>query len=361
VQYKCAQQDSTLTRGRIQTAYLPDSFTPLVRIETATAELEKASRRSLAEKLQQDGQAIFPPELVTLLDRLEGELRSGDLSEQSLQWLAQCGLTTERMQNQLEPVHTPQRTIHLYHCDHRGLPLALISRDGKTDWSAEYDAWGNVLSENNPRHLQQHLRLPGQQYDEETGLHYNRHRYYDSHQGRYITQDPIGLRGGWNLYQYPLNPVVKVDPLGLQSCSARIVEAVNKLNDDPKYSYLSAYGFGDHKNKCNLFISDVLKEANVRPPERDSKWLFFGGGPITAGTWADKTKDIPGFDIVDQHQPGDIAAISYNYSDATGHVAIVSDSNETIGAGEYGSHATDWPWNTDRSPQGTPVYRRCKE
>ncbi len=128
--------------ARIQTVYLPGSFTPLVRIETATAELQKATRRSLAEKLQQDGGVTFPPELVTLLDRLEGELRSGHLSEQSQQWLAQCGLTAERMQNQLEPVHTPQRTIHLYHCDHRGLPLALISADGKTVWSAEYDVWG---------------------------------------------------------------------------------------------------------------------------------------------------------------------------------------------------------------------------
>ncbi|HHI1959591.1 TPA: RHS repeat-associated core domain-containing protein, partial [Escherichia coli] len=57
--------------------------------------------------------------------------------------------------------------------------------------------------------------LPGQQYDEESGLYYNRHRYYDPLQGRYITQDPIGLKGGWNFYQYPLNPVINVDPQGL--------------------------------------------------------------------------------------------------------------------------------------------------
>ncbi|HCJ5941963.1 TPA: hypothetical protein NU509_002070, partial [Escherichia coli] len=55
--------------------------------------------------------------------------------------------------------------------------------------------------------LQQLIRLPGQQYDEESGLYYNRHRYYDPLRGRYITQDPIGLKGGWNFYQYPLNPV----------------------------------------------------------------------------------------------------------------------------------------------------------
>ncbi|WP_029401065.1 RHS repeat-associated core domain-containing protein, partial [Escherichia coli] len=75
------------------------------------------------------------------------------------------------------------------HCDHRGLPLALVSTEGATEWYAEYDEWGNQLSEDNPHQLQQLIRLPGQQYDEESGLYYNRHRYYDPLQGRYITQD----------------------------------------------------------------------------------------------------------------------------------------------------------------------------
>nr|EFL8628529.1 RHS repeat protein [Escherichia coli] len=54
------------------------------------------------------------------------------------------------------------------------------------------------------------------QCDEESGLYYNRNRYYDPLQGRYITQDPIGLRGEWNLYKYPLNPVRFIDSLGLK-------------------------------------------------------------------------------------------------------------------------------------------------
>nr|HAC6701229.1 DUF4329 domain-containing protein [Salmonella bongori serovar 66:z65:-] len=89
--------------------------------------------------------------------------------------------------------------------------------DNTVAWRAEYDEWGNLLGEENPEHLEQLIRLPGQQYDEESGLHYNRHRYYSPGLGRYITQDPIGLAGGWNLYQYPLNPIEKVDPLGLSA------------------------------------------------------------------------------------------------------------------------------------------------
>ncbi|WP_249221050.1 RHS repeat-associated core domain-containing protein, partial [Serratia rubidaea] len=61
------------------------------------------------------------------------------------------------------------------------------------------------------------LRFQGQYFDAETGLHYNRYRYYDPQTGSYISQDPIGLRGGLNLYQYVPNPLGWVDPLGWAS------------------------------------------------------------------------------------------------------------------------------------------------
>jgi len=48
-------------------------------------------------------------------------------------------MTPERMADLMEPVYTPVRKVHLYHCDHRGLPLALISRDGSIAWSADFD------------------------------------------------------------------------------------------------------------------------------------------------------------------------------------------------------------------------------
>ncbi|EOR3208159.1 RHS repeat-associated core domain-containing protein, partial [Escherichia coli] len=234
------QTDTT----RIQTVYQPGSFAPLIRIETDNGEREKAQCRSLAEKLQQEGSedghgVVFPAELVGLLDRLEGEIRANCVSSESRQWLAQCGLTVERLAAQIEPVYLPERKIHLYHCDHRGLPLALISEDGNTAWSAEYDEWGNQLNEENPHHLHQPYRLPGQQYDKESGLYYNRNRYYDPLQGRYITQDPIGLEGGWSLYAYPLNPVNGIDPLGLSPADVALIRRKDQLNHQRAWDILS--------------------------------------------------------------------------------------------------------------------------
>jgi len=59
--------------------------------------------------------------------------------------------------------------------------------------------------------------MQGQYLDRETGLHYNLFRYYDPDSGRFTQQDPIGLAGGINLYQYAPNALGWVDPWGL-SC-----------------------------------------------------------------------------------------------------------------------------------------------
>ncbi|MCM8744877.1 RHS repeat-associated core domain-containing protein, partial [Pseudomonas koreensis] len=61
-------------------------------------------------------------------------------------------------------------------------------------------------------------RFQGQYFDAESGLHYNRHRYYDPRLGRYLTPDPIKLAGGLNQYRYVPNPTGWVDPLGLSDC-----------------------------------------------------------------------------------------------------------------------------------------------
>ena len=92
-----------------------------------------------------------------------------------------------------------------------------IAPDGPLVW-AGYQAgfgenWGDIS--NSGAYFEQPLRLPGQYYDEETGLHYNLFRYYAPECGRFVSQDPIGLAGGINLYQYAPNPLSWIDPLGL--------------------------------------------------------------------------------------------------------------------------------------------------
>lgn len=110
-----------------------------------------------------------------------------------------------------------------------------------------------------------------------------------------------------------------------------------------------------NKNKCNAFVGDALKNTGVEP----RRW-FGLGGPISAGTWADPNANIPNFPVVNAPEAGDVVAIAHNYSDASGHVAIVNAPGQsTIGAGPYGSHTTGWPWDPTTSPRGTPVYRRC--
>jgi RHS repeat-associated protein len=104
-----------------------------------------------------------------------------------------------------------------YQLDHLGTPQELTDYSGEIVWSAQYNAYGKItrLKHGGGEQLAQPLRFQGQYFDEESGLHYNRHRYYAPDTGRYLTPDPIKLAGGLNQYQYTPNPTGWVDPLGL--------------------------------------------------------------------------------------------------------------------------------------------------
>ncbi|GAB0063566.1 hypothetical protein IBA8401_45980 [Pseudomonas syringae] len=82
--------------------------------------------------------------------------------------------------------------------------------------------------------VEQNLRFQGQYFDVETGLHYNTFRYYDPEIGRFITQDPIGLSGGDNLYQYAPNPNGWVDPFGLCKSSSGGAKGTGAVDDTIK-------------------------------------------------------------------------------------------------------------------------------
>ncbi|MDR9754992.1 RHS repeat-associated core domain-containing protein [Pseudomonas sp. SZMC_28357] len=101
-----------------------------------------------------------------------------------------------------------------YQLDHLGTPQELTDYSGEIVWSANYRAYGN-LATLHIADIDNPLRFQGQYFDAETGLHYNRHRYYNPGTGRFLTPDPIKLAGGLNNYQYVPNPTSWVDPLGL--------------------------------------------------------------------------------------------------------------------------------------------------
>lgn len=110
-----------------------------------------------------------------------------------------------------------QPELVYYQLDHLGTPIAAHNAKGEAVWTAEYEAWGRIRKEtvsDDPK-VNIPFRFQGQYYDEESGLHYNRFRYYDPEIGQFVSQDPIGLRGGMNLFEYAPNPVGWTDPFGL--------------------------------------------------------------------------------------------------------------------------------------------------
>jgi RHS repeat-associated protein len=112
---------------------------------------------------------------------------------------------------------------HVYQVqtDWRGLPTQVSDENKTTVWAQEFDAWGHAVNTVKTNELATNtfdmpLRLAGQQYDPETGLHYNIHRYFDPVQGRYISPDPLGTPDGSDRYTYVKgNPNAGIDPLGL--------------------------------------------------------------------------------------------------------------------------------------------------
>jgi len=117
--------------------------------------------------------------------------------------------------------------IYYFHNDHLGTPEIMTDASGNAVWEVEFKPFGeaNVKSTST---VNNNFRLPGQIFDEESGLHYNYFRDYHPEIGRYVEADPIGLKGGINLYVYANNnPVNMMDPRGeFVTLAPLIVQAV---------------------------------------------------------------------------------------------------------------------------------------
>ncbi|EEW2890542.1 RHS repeat-associated core domain-containing protein, partial [Escherichia coli] len=175
-------------------------------------------------------------------------------------------------------ITTPDGRASAFYYNHHSQLTSATGPDG-LEIRREYDEWGNQLNEENPHQLQQLIRLPGQQYDEESGLYYNRHRYYDPLRGRYITQDPIGLKGGWNLYTYPLSPVNSMDPLGLYEFKSKNIDDIGifalamcngeSINENKEYGGLICKKQGEYfpMNPISSNDNDSVDLRNIKCAE----------------------------------------------------------------------------------------------
>ncbi|RYF69384.1 MAG: hypothetical protein EOO39_17645, partial [Cytophagaceae bacterium] len=148
----------------------------------------------------------------------------GDNTEDVITWLFE--------EDSFAPVGKLQGTSrHSILTDHLGTPLELVDQSGLTQWSAQTTSYGRVRLEKGTR-AECPFRFQGQYEDVETGLYYNRFRYYAPQEGMYVSQDPIGLRGGRVLYRYAKAPLTRIDAFGLESID--LFRGMTDINGIPK-------------------------------------------------------------------------------------------------------------------------------
>ncbi len=141
------------------------------------------------------------------------------------------------------PRPSPRARLIYLHTDHLDTPRLATDANQSVIWRWEGEAFGATPPEEDPdgdhRPTSIPLRFPGQYADAESGLYYNGNRYYDPETGRYMTSDPIGLRGGVNTYAYvENNPLRYIDPSGLflGSALSKIVRRLlGRTPEEPAY------------------------------------------------------------------------------------------------------------------------------
>ena len=145
---------------------------------------------------------------------------------------------------------------------------------------------------------------------------------------------------GWSIESSPFggNPT-PTQPLTddqLNLIRQKIVDRANAQIGSTAWTTEVAKGnFPEGKNKCNLFVHEMLTDADASPGLPNGHW-YWKHFPPTAGQWADPSYAIPGWRVLgpdESPQPGDVAAQPRDYSDATGHVVIVGPNNTFIGVG----------------------------
>ena len=145
--------------------------------------------------------------------------------------------------------------------DYLGTPIEAYDEDGQRVWARELDVYGRVRIEQGEVGLVPFL-YQGQYLDTETGLAYNRFRYYSPETGAYISQDPIRLEAGLtNLYAYVHDVNAWIDPWGLRA----FTQAVGDIGEKYAQDLLKKQGFDlvDVKYGSNNGIDILAKNPTT--------------------------------------------------------------------------------------------------
>jgi RHS repeat-associated protein len=128
--------------------------------------------------------------------------------------------------------------------DYMGTPAEAYDQLGEKVWECELGSTGAVHQLKGEKCFVP-FRYQGQYEDEETGLYYNRFRYYAPEEGMYVSQDPIRLEGGNKLYAYVNNVNAKLDIFGLENVDPSTLNFSQGYVDDKVHAYKDAMENGD--------------------------------------------------------------------------------------------------------------------
>jgi RHS repeat-associated protein len=158
-------------------------------------------------------------------------------------------------------------------------PSVVYDDRGDVVWRAGLDLYAGVRVDVGSRSAQP-FRFAGQYEDSETGLYYNRFRYYDPEGGTYISRDPIGLGGGLRLYAYVPDPVRWADPFGRAKCGPK---------DGPLDWDAVVPKKGPYKGQARR---DHVRLHNVDNPAKPQHGVFLEDGvAVTDEAWAKAGRD----------------------------------------------------------------------
>ena len=209
-------------KNRLVQADIRDRY----KAESWVYEYDPLGRRIAKSKLNKQGEQQLHTQFIWDGSHLVQEIRTGnhqqnaEKTDRTFTYIYSEPGSYEPLAQCYKEAENAQHTVNYFHCDQIGIPREMTDSDGKLIWKGRYDAWGSLIRDSyreTASDSHQPFRLQNQYFDEETGLHYNFFRYYAPVLGRFITQDPIGVRGGSNLYFFAPSAQMWSDSLGLSA------------------------------------------------------------------------------------------------------------------------------------------------